>query len=107
MMALYYKMILAPSESVKKMLIRRMAFGRAASDEPTLKSIGWGAVLLLQGPIPDIFFAADLGSKISPVFVEELVGSCPQNIVSMAFIGNVADVKQVLAALVNEGVVVG
>jgi D-serine deaminase-like pyridoxal phosphate-dependent protein len=106
-MALNYKLILAPSESVKKMLIRRMAFGRGTADVPALKTIGWGAVLLVQGPIPDIFYAADLGAKISPVFVEELVGNCPQNIISMAFIGNVADVKQVLAALVNEGVVAG
>jgi hypothetical protein len=104
-MALNYKLILAPSESVKKMLTRRMTFGRASSEEESLKAAGWGAVLLVQGAIPDIFYAADIGAKVSPIYVAEIVGNCPQNVVSMAFVGNIADVKQVLEALKNEGVV--
>jgi hypothetical protein len=103
--ALGHKLILAPSESVRKMLTRRMSFGRASSEEEKLKSLSWGAVLMVQGTIPEIFYAADIGAKISPVYVAEVVGNCPQNVVSMAFIGNVADVRQVLDALKNEGVV--
>ena len=67
--------------------------------------MSWGAVLMLQGSVPDLFYAADIGAKISPVVVAEVVGNCPQNIVTMAFVGNVADVRQVLDALKNEGVV--
>jgi hypothetical protein len=104
-MALIHKLILAPSESVKRMLTRRITFGRAASEEEALKRAGWGAVLLIQGTIPDVFYAADVGAKVSPVFVAEVVGNCPQNMISMAFVGAVADVKQVFAALKNEGVV--
>jgi len=105
-MALTHRLILAPSESVKKMLIRRMTFGRAMEEADSFKSASWGAVLLVQGTVPEIFYAADVGSKTSPVLTAELVGNCPQNIVSMAFIGGVADVKQVLSALTHGGVIV-
>lgn len=104
-MALTHRLILAPSESTKKMLTRRMTFGRAAEDAERLKSASWGAVLLISGSVPEIFYAADTGAKTSPVMTLEVVGNCPQNIVSMAFIGGVSDVKQVLAALQNEGVI--
>lgn len=104
-MALSYKLILAPSESVRKMLTRRMAFGKASSLGDELKAVSWGAVLMVQGTIPEIFYAADIGAKISPVYVAEVMGNCPQNIVSMAFVGNVADVRQVLDALKNGGVI--
>ena len=104
-MALAYRLILAPSESTKRMLTRRMTFGRAAEDAEKLQRQSWGAVLLVQGAVPEIFYAADVGAKISPVLTAEVVGNCPQNIISMAFVGNVADVKQVLAALKNEGVI--
>jgi hypothetical protein len=104
-MALNNKLILAPSEPVKRMLTRRMTFGRASSEEEALKRAGWGAVLIVQGSIPEVFYAADVGAKVSPVFVVEVIGNCPQNMISMAFVGGVADVKQVLAALKNEGVI--
>jgi hypothetical protein len=87
------------------MLTRRIAFGKASAEADALNSKSWGAVLMVQGAIPDIFYAADIGAKTSPVFVAEVIGNCPQNIVSMAFVGNVADVRQVLDALKNEGVV--
>jgi hypothetical protein len=104
-MPLIYKLILAPSESVKKMLTRRMTIGRASSEADALKAAAWGAVLLTQGSIPEIFYAADIGAKVSNVTVSEVSGNCPQNLTTMAFIGNVAEVRQVLSALGSEGVV--
>lgn len=105
-MALTYRLILAPSESTRRMLTRRMTFGRASEEAEGLRRQSWGAVLLLQGPVPEIFYAADVASKTSPVWTAEVVGNCPQNIISMALVGGVADVKQALAALKSEGVVV-
>jgi hypothetical protein len=104
-MPLGYRFINAPSEFTKRMLLRRMSFGRAADDAETLNAIAWGAVLLVQGTIPELFYAVDVGTKASAVYVGEVLGNCPQNIVSMAFVGSVADVRQVLAALKSEGVV--
>lgn len=104
-MPLTYKFISAPSNAVRRMLLRRMTFGRASEEAENLSVQSWGAILLVQGPVPEIFYAADIGTKISPVYAAEVVGNCPQNIISMAFVGNVADVKQVLSALKDEGVV--
>lgn len=104
-MALTYRLILAPSESTKRMLARRMTFGLAREEAENLHQRSWGAVLLVQGPMPEIFYAADLGAKTSPVWTAEVAGNCPQNIISMAFVGGVADVKQVLSALKSGGVV--
>jgi hypothetical protein len=104
-MALLHKFINAPSASTKKILTRRILTGKASVEEKALASANWGAVLLLQGNIPEMFAAVDVGTKASPVLALEVVGNCPQNIVSMAFIGNVADVRQVLSALKSGGVI--
>jgi hypothetical protein len=104
-MALLYKLINAPSSSTKKILIRRILTGRASAEEEALNAAHWGAVLLLQGNIPEMFGAVDIGTKTSPVLAVEVAGNCPQNIVTMAFIGNVADIRQIQSALKSEGVI--
>ena len=104
-MALLHRYINAPSATTKKILIRRILVGSASEEAEALKAASWGAVLLLQGAIPEMFSAVDVGSKASPVLVTEVAGNCPQNLVTMAFIGNVADVKLVMSALKSEGVI--
>ncbi|MDR1650642.1 MAG: microcompartment protein [Synergistaceae bacterium] len=105
-MALSYKFINAPSVSTRRLLMRRMLIGRPAEEADELKSAAWGAVLLIQGMLTEMYHAVDVGTKTSPVIASEVVGNCPQNVVTMAFVGNVADVKQVLSALQSEGVVI-
>ena len=107
-MALSYKFISSPSTATRKMLTRRMLVGRvlsAAEDEEIINSASWGAVLLIQGMMTEMYGAVDVGTKTSPVLAMEVFGNCPQHVVTMAFIGNVADVKQVLSALKSEGLV--
>jgi hypothetical protein len=82
-----------------------MTIGGMASKEELKKSIVWGAALLVQGIIPEIFYAADVGSKVGNVYVGEVVGNCPQHVNTIVFIGNVSDVNQVFAALKNERVI--
>jgi hypothetical protein len=104
-MALSYRFINSPSTATRKILTRRMLVGRASEEEENLKAATWGAVLLVQGMMAEMYGAVDIGTKTSPVLALEVVGNCPQHIVTMAFIGNVADVKQVLSALKSEGMV--
>ena len=105
-MALSYKLINSPSTATRKMLTRRMLVGRVlAEDEEIVNSASWGAVLLVQGMMTEMYGAVDVGTKTSPVLAMEVFGNCPQHVVTMAFIGNVADVKQVLSALKSEGLV--
>ena len=106
-MALSYKFINSPSTTTRKILTRRMLVGMvSAEDEERVRTANWGAVLLVQGLMTEMYGAVDIGTKTSPVIAMEVVGSCPQHVVTMAFIGNVADVKQVLSALKSEGVIV-
>lgn len=104
-MALSYKLINSPSTTTRKILTRRMLIGIACEDAENVKAASWGAVLLVQGLITEMYGAVDIGTKTSPVMAMEIVGNCPQHVVAMAFIGNVADVKQVLSALKSEGLV--
>ena len=52
----------------------------------------------------DLFAAVDVGAKAAPVSVREVWGNCPQHLNTVAFWGTAADVRQVLSALKNEGV---
>ena len=105
-MALSYKLINSPSMATRKILTRRILVGRTSEeDEESVKTASWGAVLLIQGLMPEMYGAVDVGTKTSPVLAMEVLGNCPQHVVTMAFIGNVADVKQVLSALKSEGLV--
>jgi len=83
-----------------------MLVRKDSEEEENLKTANWGAVLLIQGTIPEMFGAVDVGTKTSPVLAMEIIGNCPQHIVTMAFIGNVADIKQVLSVLKSEAVIV-
>ena len=98
-MPLTYRLIQAPSEATREMLARRMGLRK---DEPVPGS--WGAVLLVQGQVADLFAAVDLGTKAAPVAAREVWGNCPQHITTVAFLGTQADVRQVLSALKSDGV---
>ena len=104
-MALSYRFINSPSTTTRKILTRRMMHAITSEDEERLRVASWGAVLLVQGLMTEMYGAVDVGTKTSPVIAAEVIGNCPQHVVSMAFIGNVADVKQVLSALKSEGLV--
>jgi len=91
--------------TTRRILTRRMLIGMASEDEERVRTASWGAVLLVQGLMTEMYGAVDIGTKTSPVVAVEVIGNCPQHVVTMAFIGNVADVKQVLSALKSEGLV--
>ena len=97
-MALIHRLIQAPSETTRAMLARRMGLRK---DEAVPGP--WGAVLLVQGQVADLFAAVDVGAKAAPVSVREVWGNCPQHLNTVAFWGTAADVRQVLSALKNEG----
>lgn len=101
-MPLIHRLIQAPSEGTKRMLVRRMHV-----KEDAAKELNWGSVLLIQGSVVEIFEAVDVGTKAANVAAIEVMGNCPQHINAVGFIGSAADVKQVLRALecMNRGVV--
>lgn len=93
-MPLITRLIISPSEGTRKMLERRM---RLSSDDS--QKLNWGAVLLIQASVVEMFEAVDVATKASNVTALEVLGSCPQHINTVGLIGGVADAKQALEAV--------
>lgn len=98
-MAMTCHLVVRPTEACRRIIERRLATKRDEALEGAL----WGAVLLVQGPVAEILAAVDVATKAAPVVAGEVVGNCPQQINTVAFIGAVSDVKLALAALKEWG----
>jgi len=61
----------------------------------------WDAVGLVQGPLADIFSAADIAEKTANVIVEEIRGVCPQHMTMIAIFGDTASVETALRAIIE------
>ncbi|MCR4601394.1 MAG: BMC domain-containing protein [Clostridia bacterium] len=57
---------------------------------------GSGAVGLVQGRMIEMVVAGDIAEKASGVVVEDIKGSCPQNMVLLAIFGDIASVESAL-----------
>lgn len=98
-MAMNAHLVVKPTEACRRIIERRMG---ARKDE-AMEKASWGAVLLVQGPVAEILAAVDVATKASSVAAGEIVGNCPQQVNTIAFVGAVADVKLALAALKEWG----
>ncbi len=58
-----------------------------------------GAVGLVQGKIIEMICAADTAEKCAGVIVSDVRGSCPQNLVLLAIVGEIADVEEALKSV--------
>ena len=54
------------------------------------------AIGLVQGKIIDMIVASDIAEKAVGVTVEDIKGSCPQNMVLLALFGDTASVESAL-----------
>lgn len=57
---------------------------------------GSGAIGLVQGRMIEMVVAGDIAEKASGVVVEDIKGSCPQNMVLLAIFGDTASVESAL-----------
>ena len=88
-----FRIIKSPSPSVMDMLSRRKGSGAS-------KHLGdSGAVGLVQGKVIDMLVAADIAEKSVGVVVEDIKGTCPQNMVAMAVIGDIASVEAAMSTI--------
>lgn len=82
-----YRIIKSPSKGTLDILMRRKSStGSAAAAE-------CGAVGLVQGKLIDMVVAADIAEKAVGVTVEDIRGSCPQNMILLAIFGDTASVE--------------
>lgn len=55
-----------------------------------------GALGLVQGKLIDMILASDIAYKTSGVKVSDVRGSCPQNMIMLAIVGEMEEVKEAL-----------
>lgn len=61
-----------------------------------------GAIGLVQGKIIDMIYASDIAEKCVGVKVLDVRGSCPQNLVLLAIIGEISEVEEALYKIKEE-----
>lgn len=82
-----FRIIKSPSEGTLDILIRRM--GTEAGK--CLKGVD--AIGLVQGRMIEMICAADIAEKAVGVTVQDVRGSCPQNMILIAISGDTASVE--------------
>lgn len=88
--------IKTPSKGALDILERRRSGG-------TQKPLdGVDAVGLVQGRVIEMVAAADIAEKAAGVVVEDIRGSCPQNMVLLAIFGDTASVEEAIREIENQ-----
>lgn len=85
-----FRIIKAPSQGAVEILMRRK--GSAKTEMPPCME----AVGLVQGKMIEMVVAADIAEKAVGVTVEDIRGSCPQNMILLAIFGDTASVESAL-----------
>lgn len=83
-------MIKSPGENTLAILNRRKGSG------PRESLIKPDAIGLVQGKLIEMVCAADVAEKAVGVTVEDIKGSCPQNMIMLAIYGDTASVEAAL-----------
>lgn len=90
------RIIKSPSGGTIDILMRRR--GSAGSELPqTMDAVG-----LIQGRLIEMVCAADVAEKTVGVTVEDIKGSCPQNMILLAVFGDTASVESALREVVRK-----
>lgn len=85
-----FRIIKTPSAGTKDILKRRMG----TSINTDLDNVD--AVGLVQGRMIEMICAADIAEKAVGVTVEDIRGSCPQNMIMIAIFGDTASVESAI-----------
>ncbi len=85
-----FRIIKSPSQGTMDILKRRMG------TKPNSEIEGADAVGLVQGRMIEMICAADVAEKAVGVTVEDIRGSCPQNMILIAIFGDTASVEDAI-----------
>lgn len=88
-----YRIIKTPSPGTIDILMRRKGSGPKEMP-PVISAVG-----LVQGKMIEMVCAADVAEKAVGVTVEDIRGSCPQNMVMLAIFGDTASVEDAIAKI--------
>ena len=88
-----FRIIKSPSQGTVDILMRRK--GSIKTEVPAcIDAIG-----LVQGRMIEMIVAADAAEKAVGVTVEDIKGSCPQNMILLAIFGDTASVESALSEI--------
>ena len=90
------RIIKSPSQRTIDILMRRKGSPNSETP-PVIDAIG-----LVQGRMIEMVVAADIAEKAVGVTVEDIRGSCPQNMILLAIFGATASVESALAQIKQE-----
>lgn len=85
-----FRIIKSPSAGTLDILVKRMGPGAGAYTN------GIDAVGLVQGRMIEMIWAADIAEKAVGVTVEDVRGSCPQNMILIAIFGDTSSVESAI-----------
>lgn len=85
-----FRIIKSPSPGTLDILSRRMGPG-AKTDLSSISAVG-----LVQGKMIEMICASDIAEKAVGVTVEDIRGSCPQNMILIAIFGDTASVESAI-----------
>lgn len=91
-----YRIIKSPSKSTLNILARRK------SSPSTIMPENVDAIGLVQGKLIDMIVASDIAEKTVGVTVEDIRGSCPQNMILLAIFGDTASVESAIKEIKNK-----
>ena len=88
-----YRIIKSPSKGTLDILMRRNGSPNSVYPEDV------SAIGLVQGKLIDMVVASDVAEKAVGVWVEDIRGSCPQNMIMLAIFGDTASVEAAMAQI--------
>lgn len=89
-----FHIIKSPSKGTIDILMRRKG-----STGKELPPYGVDAVGLVQGKMIEMVVASDIAEKATGVTVEDIKGSCPQNMILLAIFGDTAAVEDAMESI--------
>ena len=92
-----YYIIKSPSKGTIDILMHRRG-----SNSKELPPYGVDAIGLVQGRMIEMVVASDIAEKATGVSVEDIRGSCPQNMILLAIFGDTAAVEEAMEKIQNQ-----
>lgn len=89
-----FRIIKSPTAGTIDILMRRMGPGADSAYLRTADAVG-----LVQGRMIEMVCAADIAEKTAGVTVEDIRGSCPQNMIMIAIFGDTASVESAVSEI--------
>lgn len=86
-----FRIIKSPSKGTMDILKRRMGSNGKSPEIDDADAVG-----LVQGKMIEMICAADVAEKAVGVTVEDIRGSCPQNMILIAIFGDTASVEDAI-----------